>query len=109
MIKSLYHLTACNNVSSILMFGLIPNFKKGLTVWEDDQRVRNFVWLTDNPCYILETQAGIDWEYSVLRINCDGLIVKPYSVRLRTDLEIVPHEFQYDGVIDPNRIGIYNK
>ena len=76
--------------------GLIPAFKKGLYCG-DKSTQKSVVWLTDNPEYILSTQAGEEWIKKhnpvVLKVSCDGLDVKPYMSCITNTPTIVPHEY----------------
>ena len=51
----LYHITPKKNLESILTNGLIPGHKRGLG------KGCNVIFLTDNPKFILNTQAGPNW------------------------------------------------
>lgn len=100
-----YHITKPEYVFSILTQGLIPNYKHGLTGGGPRKDIVS-VWLTDNPQYIIDTQAGDSWPYRVLLVDCTGLEIKPYKVFVSEDPNgsIAPYEFLCDACIEPNRI-----
>jgi len=107
----LFHFTKPDYLNSILTEGLIPdgaNKKLGKS-----GMARNLSWpwvfLTDNPDYIVEHQCGRDWARILLEVDCTGLNVIPHRW-LGTDADgkdrWSPHEFTYSGHIEPNRIKI---
>ena len=106
----LYHLTPSDNLESIRKFGLIPKFRRGLTgTFSKKEAV---VWLTDNPRYIIETQAGSDWcekkKAIVIEVETDGLELIPHSFISPTDSSVclfASYEHKVESQIDPNRIG----
>jgi len=64
----LYHITHQNSLDSILKRGIVPKYeclRRGLTCYRSRDR---FVWLTDNPQYIIETQAASGWPTCILQI-----------------------------------------
>jgi hypothetical protein len=73
--------------------GLIPSHGWGLT---SRRQKHSCVWLTDNPEYILQNQAGVGWisiHYPViLEIDISDLLVQKYA----------QFEFFVDGNI-PNK------
>lgn len=104
---NLFHVTARKNLQSILTNGLIPLKSQGLTmVWPPRTKC---VWLTSDFTYILDTQCGIDWikrnDPAILKVDCDGLDVVPYIAYATGKL--VPHEYQYFGIIGSMRIKQY--
>jgi hypothetical protein len=80
------------------MLGIKPAYTKGLYCGDGRKSV---VWLTDNPNYILQTQAGDAWikknDPVVLKVECDGLDVKPYTSYVTN--KVAPHEFYFEGTI----------
>lgn len=96
----LYHITPRKNLESIKELGIIPAYAKGITCYTYTYK-KPVVWLTDNPEYILTSQAGEDWikenDPIVIKVNCDGLNIKPYT-SYNTN-EIVNHEFYFEGTI----------
>jgi len=104
----MYHITPKANVDSISKKGLIPGLRRGLTT-VNSQEAKSYVWLTDCPEYILETQAGEKWveQYSpvILEIDIHGLDVKQKITNAYSDgLRIVKHEYYVCDAIDPIRI-----
>ena len=89
--KHLFHITRGDRVDSILTNGIIPSYKKGLNCGYPERKP--YVWLTDDPDYILETQAGKNWIESrnpkVMRVDCSDLEVKYFG----------QHEWFYEGTI----------
>ena len=49
--KELFHITRGDRVDSILSNGIIPGYKNGLNYGYPERKP--YVWLTDNPDYIL--------------------------------------------------------
>lgn len=99
----LYHITPSENLKSILEKGIIPNAKKGLTSYSNDKRV----WLTDNPSYILEQQAGSEWvkKYKphILTVNIEPYrdILKAYITWAYSIPKVCSHEFYIESSIKP--------
>jgi hypothetical protein len=98
----LFHITPSDNLPSILKHGLIPKRGKGLTTGPK-KYIESKVWLTDNPEYILRTQAGETWIKSrnpiILRVNCRGLDIKQRTCCPNGIPIIMPHEFYFEGII----------
>lgn len=96
-LKYLYHITPGERVDSILSNGIIPGYKKGLNCRLPERKP--YVWLTDNPNYILEKQAGETWvelnHPKVIRVECADLDVRYFS----------KHEWFYEGTIT-NGLGV---
>lgn len=92
----LYHITPRKNLESIFSNGLIPLYKDGLNCLDEKEPV---VWLTDDPDYVLEKQAGDRWiqenDPVVLSIDCSLLDIKP---RIVYD-KVCRHEYYYRGTI----------
>ena len=97
----LYHITPKKNLENIQALGIIPGYNKGLSTFKSEKS--SFVWLTDNPNYILTTQAGHDWirenEPVVIKINCENIDVMPY---ININGEKASHEYFYEGTIKQN-------
>ena len=99
---TLFHITCKSKITRILREGIQPRKSRGISK-EDSHR--EWVWLTDNPDYILQTQAGRAWARqntpTILEVDATGLRIEPHI----TDAgEIVPHEYKYKGTIDTGRI-----
>ena len=92
----LYHVTSERNIESILAFGLIPAYKRGLTCGEP----RDVVWLTTDPKYIMTRQAGETWcnnhSAVILRIRCDRLDIKHF-----TSFDVDSCEYYTEDMIEP--------
>ena len=75
-IMKLYHITPRKNLESIVEKGLIPGYHRGLG------KGCGVIFLTDNPKYILETQAGPNWisqfDLVILEIDIEECTIKPY-------------------------------
>jgi hypothetical protein len=97
-----YHITRPWYVLSILYKGLIPRYKRGITCGKRQP----YIWLTDDPLYIVETQLVPGWKYSVLEVNCDNLYVKPYITYYKSIPEVVCHQYKYNDVISSERIKV---
>lgn len=101
----LFHITPRKNLESIAVLGLIPEYSSGLSCWRPHHRL-SVVWLTDNPDYILEAQAGDRWirdnDPVILKVNCKDLDVKPY---ISYSGEKAKHEYYHDGIIK-HRFGV---
>jgi hypothetical protein len=63
---------------------------------------KSVVWLTDDPSYILNTQAGEDWisqnDPIILKIDSKKLDIKQRFIYATGKL--APHEYYYQGTID---------
>lgn len=110
----LFHLTPQKNLESILIHGLCPFFKSGLSRKQDHFRLKrelgNIVWLTNDPKYIIENQAGHPWakknNLQILTINIDA-----YREKLRARIvwcyevpKVSDHEFYVMETIKPEDI-----
>ena len=105
----LYHITEPKHIISILLQGLIPNHRRGLTCGSRDKRV---VWLTNKPSHIIETQCLKNWVYTILKVDCTGLDIcqyKVYHLMEYPDGCVVPYEYLYYGKINESRISVYPK
>lgn len=95
--KELFHITRGDRVDSILSNGIIPGYKNGLNYGYPERKP--YVWLTDNPDYILEKQAGKTWIESnnpkVIRVDCADLDIRYFR----------QHEWFYEGTIT-NGLGV---
>lgn len=99
---TLFHITARHKVNRILEEGIHPKRPGGIS---QNPEHTQWVWLTDNPEYILQTQAGQAWakqnEPVILTVDVSDLIIEKHVTEQG---EIVPHEYKYLGMIDPSRI-----
>ena len=97
--KSLYHITPRRNLESILKHGIIPAYSWGLS-GIDKQKA---VYLTDNPKYILITQAGNTWvsryDPIIIKLNIANLEIKKKYSHHTGHPTICDHEYYYDGII----------
>jgi hypothetical protein len=100
MIQKYYHITKSKNLNSILIRGIVPGFCKGITTdfYRNDKEIKNFVFLTNNPKYILENQCGKEWckkhRLILLEINTDNINL----------ISATGIEFKVKNTISPNRI-----
>ena len=105
--QDLYHATYGHNLDSIMKQGLIPNSDK---IWSDS---KNYVYLADDP-YVAESYAEAaedvpeEWldDIVILEIKTSGLD----KSKLSKDKNVIDGDstYQYDGVIPPEYITIYN-
>lgn len=72
----LYHITPKKNLKSILTNGLIPGHNRGLGKGCSE------IFLTDNPNFILNTQAGPNWieqhKPVILEIDTESYVLKSH-------------------------------
>lgn len=84
----LFHITPQINIQSIFVQGLIPNFRKGLTIGPHIQNQKKYIWLTDDTQYILRWQAGYYWEQEhkpvILSIDTHPYSISRYSLEDKT-------------------------
>ena len=99
---TLFHITAGHKVNRILDEGILPKCPGGIS---QNREHTQWVWLTDNPKYILQTQAGQAWARQnkpvILTVDVSDLIIEKHVTEQG---EIVPHEFKYNSTIEPGRI-----
>ena len=99
---TLFHITAHHKVDRILNEGIHPKRPGGIS--QNPAHTR-WVWLTDNPTYILQTQAGAAWARQntpvILTVDVSDLTIEKHVTEQG---EIVPHEYKYSGSIEPDRI-----
>ena len=81
--KKLWHITRKSNISSILIHGIIPSFGEGITTPFFRNKNSKFIFLTNDPVYILKFQCGEKWckEHHpyILEIDIEDLDVLRYS------------------------------
>lgn len=96
----MWHITRRKNYESILLKGLIPGFRAGITTsWgRKDRDIKNYVFLTDNPRYILDRHCGPEW------------CTRHTPLVLEVNVENLPHvfrgvsEYTVDHAIEASRI-----
>lgn len=110
-IKHLYHATYGPNIKSIMKYGLIPNIEE--KIWEDSD---DYVYLANDP-YVAESYAETALDENenlpeelyddivILEIDTSGLDLD----KLYSDSNVIDGDstFQYEDVIDPKYIHIY--
>lgn len=108
----LFHITPLRNLQSILKKGLMPGYTKGLGCrLSEENRAR--IWLTDDPEFILQTQAGDSWirrnSPVILSINCTSLDVISYISYYTHMSNTINHEFYVLTTISPDLIQLFTK
>src|SRR3954465_14845723 len=86
--------------------GLHPGGRRGIACGSVD--ASRFVWLTDDPSYIFETQCGDAWirrnDPVVLSVYCDGVAVASVVSFNRGWGSPHLHEFIVAGHVDAGRL-----
>lgn len=100
----LYHITKKKYISSILIKGLIPAYRKGIKVCGDRCK---YVYLTNNINKIIYEQCGINYckkhDLIIIEINCENLIINPKKYISNGTYTISTFEF-ITNKITPDRI-----
>jgi hypothetical protein len=103
----LYHLTPRVNLGSILKKGIRCAAKTGAFGLGDKQFRSCFVWLTDDPDYILRYQVGDIWarknKIQIIELCNVGNVFQMHSWATGTSMEI-PHEFVSTRSVPPQNI-----
>jgi hypothetical protein len=99
----LYHISKRIHTNSILTKGLIPAYRKGLTVAKKQEKV----FLTNDVERILKTQAGEKWckrwDPVVFEVDVTDLNVSPVKYIYNRTYTLSDFEFEA-GRIEPSRL-----
>ena len=108
MTDVLYHITPRRHLPSIMVNGLIPGHRRGLTVASAKRQDK--VYLTNNPDYIMKTQAGDEWlrrnDVVILAVDVSEIDIKPVEYRYGATYTISDFEFTTDRV-HPRHIALH--
>ena len=99
----LFHITRVENVDSILTQGILPGYKKGLTMRGD---IWDKVFLTNNVDKIIKTQGGKAWEKNIAIFevevdvsDCHPYIYGCFDSLVNDNRKISDFEFNIDKVL----------
>ncbi len=101
----LYHVTKRKNLESIMKYGILPNFHKGLTCGGKKHKK---VFITNDPDRIIRTQGGSGWiseDTLILEIDVLDTEIESYAYSGYADgkIRLSSFEFVIDRV-DPCKI-----
>jgi hypothetical protein len=105
----LFHVTKLKHEESIMLNGIIPQKRAGLTKpdFRKKEGWNKIVWLTNDPMRIVNTQCGYTYakkyQFIAVEVEIEEELVRPYQYRDGMTYTLSDFEFQ-TAIIYPHKI-----
>lgn len=98
-----FHITRLRNIESILSLGIIPDYRKGLTLKREPWKK---VFVTNDPERIIRTQGGKAWEKGIAVIEVEIDACEPHRYSAREPHTLSDFEFTTDKIPPENIVNV---